>query len=76
MDLVLRISNRLLIKPLLSQDQFAVEAEQEAYEAHWDAPVAELNPAVRAFQELTIGKWQAYLESAKAHSDANTGVRA
>ena len=74
MDLVLRISNRLLIKPLLSQDQFAVEAEQQAYEAHWDAPIAELNPAVRAFQELTIGKWQAYL-SVKAERDASTGVR-
>lgn len=63
MDLVLKLANRLLIAPLLSQDRFAVEAEQRAYEAHWDAPIAELNPAVRAFQEVTIRKWEAYLES-------------
>lgn len=62
MNWLLRIANRLLIGPLLDQDRVAVEAEQEGYEAAWDAPVAELNPAVRKFQKLTINKWQAYLE--------------
>jgi len=65
MTFVLRISNRLLIKPLLSQDGFAVEAEQEGYETHFDAPIAEFNPAVNLFQQLTIRKWEEHL--AKLH---------
>lgn len=63
MDLALRISNCLLIGPLLDQDRMAVEAEQEGYETHWDAPPVELNPVVRAFQEVTIRKWQGYLNT-------------
>ena len=46
MTLVLRLSNRWLIRPLLAQDGFAVEAEQRAWEAHADRPVPDLNPAV------------------------------
>ncbi len=57
----LRIANVLSIKPLLSQDGFAVEREQEGYEAHFDAPLAELNPAVNLFQQLTIRKWDEHL---------------
>ena len=41
----------------------AVEAEQEGYERYWDAPPAELNPVVRAFQDVTIRKWEEWLES-------------
>jgi 4beta-methylsterol monooxygenase len=59
--LVLRIANRLMIRPLLSQDGMAVEAEQSAYERHFEAPIAELNPAVHLFQELTIRKWEEHL---------------
>jgi phenylpropionate dioxygenase-like ring-hydroxylating dioxygenase large terminal subunit len=62
MSLLLRLSNRLLIKPILDQDGGAVEAEQEGYERHWHAQLAELNPVVRAFQTLTVRKWQCYLE--------------
>jgi hypothetical protein len=62
MSLLLRLSNRLLIKPILDQDGVAVEAEQEGYERHWQAQFAELNPVVRAFQTLTVRKWQCYLE--------------
>ena len=51
---VLRISNRILIRPLLEQDAFAVQSEQEAYANHFDSPIGELNPAVAQFQELTI----------------------
>ena len=64
MSLVLRLSNRWLIRPLLAQDGEAVEAEQEGYERHWDAPLAELNPVVRAFQSLTVRKWQAHCDGA------------
>ena len=58
---ILEIANRLLMRPLLEQDGFAVEAEQLGYERHYDAPVAELSPAVHAFQKLTIRKWEEYL---------------
>ena len=57
----LKISNRLLIKPLLEQDLVAVEAEQRGWEQYYDEPIAELSPAVHAFQALTIKKWEAHL---------------
>jgi phenylpropionate dioxygenase-like ring-hydroxylating dioxygenase large terminal subunit len=60
----LRAANRLLIKPLLLQDRFAVEAEQEGHLAHFDAPLAELNPAVGLFQQVTIRKWAEHLAKA------------
>ncbi len=58
----MRIANEMLVKPLLREDGVAVEAEQEGYNLYFDAPLAELNPAVKAFQDLTIRKWEAYLE--------------
>jgi len=61
---VMRIAKRVLLQPLLSEDKFAVEAEQEGYEAHFDKPIAELNPCVRAFQDLTIRKWEEHLAGA------------
>lgn len=64
MQPLMEAARPLLVKPLLAEDGFAVEAEQEGWEAHWDAPLAELNPAVRAFQEVTVRRWQAYLDEA------------
>jgi phenylpropionate dioxygenase-like ring-hydroxylating dioxygenase large terminal subunit len=61
MGLVLRFSSRLLIGPLLRQDGFAVEAEQDGYEAHWDKPVPDLNPAVGLLHQLTVRKWEEHL---------------
>jgi phenylpropionate dioxygenase-like ring-hydroxylating dioxygenase large terminal subunit len=61
----LRIANRTSIRPLLSQDGYAVEREQEGYELHYDAPLAELNPAVNLFQQLTIRKWEEHLSRRK-----------
>ena len=57
----LKLSNRLLIKPLLSEDGIAVEAEQLGYEKHFDAPMIEINPVVDLFQQLTIRKWEEHL---------------
>ncbi len=68
LQLVLDVFKPLSTAPLLGQDVFAVEAEQQAYERHWDAPPTELNPIVRAFQELTVRKWQAHVEG-KAVAD-------
>ena len=62
MNVVMQISNRVLIGPLLSEDQFALEAEQDGYERHWDAFPVETNPVVNAFQEVTVRKWREHLE--------------
>jgi hypothetical protein len=61
---VMRIAKEVLVRPLLSEDKFAVEAEQEGYETHFDKPIAELNPCVREFQDLTIRKWEEHLARA------------
>ena len=61
MHLFLRIGRELHVKPLLAQDTSVVEAEQAGYEAFYDAPIAELNPAVQLFQALTIRKWEEHL---------------
>jgi phenylpropionate dioxygenase-like ring-hydroxylating dioxygenase large terminal subunit len=73
----LRISNRLLIEPLLRQDGVAVEAEQAGYDQHWDAPVYDLNPAVLAFQALIVRKWEAHLalEGSKREPERLTQLR-
>lgn len=67
---ILKVANELLVKPLLSEDGFAVQAEQRGYDEHWRAPIAEINPAVHAFQELTIKKWQAYLDAEAAKRES------
>lgn len=64
MTLALRLSNRFLIQPLLRQDGFAVEAEQEGHERHPRQPAPDLNPAVALFQQLTLRKWEEYLARA------------
>jgi 4beta-methylsterol monooxygenase len=59
---VMPIAKRVLVKPLLEEDGVAVEAEQEGYNAHYDQPIVELNPAINQFQQLTIRKWEEHLE--------------
>ena len=66
MDPVLGLAKPLVFKPLLMEDGVACEAEQAGYNEHWNAPIAELNPAVHEFQALTIRKWESYLASAPA----------
>jgi phenylpropionate dioxygenase-like ring-hydroxylating dioxygenase large terminal subunit len=58
---IMAASKRLLVAPLLSEDGFAVEAEQQAWTKHYDQPIAELNPVVHQFQQLTIRKWEEHL---------------
>jgi hypothetical protein len=60
-SVIMAASKWLLVKPLLSEDGFAVEAEQEAWGKHYDQPIAELNPVVHQFQQLTIRKWEEHL---------------
>ncbi|MCA9522954.1 MAG: aromatic ring-hydroxylating dioxygenase subunit alpha [Myxococcales bacterium] len=63
---VLKIANKVIFDPLIGEDGWAVEAEQEGYDACYDAPMAEINPAVHEFQKLTIRKWEEHLETAKS----------
>ena len=59
----LRLANRFLIHPLLSEDGIAVEAEQEAWVASAGAPFIEFNPAVTMFQKLIARRWEEYQAS-------------
>jgi phenylpropionate dioxygenase-like ring-hydroxylating dioxygenase large terminal subunit len=63
MIFVLRFMVPFYIKPLVSQDGDAVAWEQEGYEKHFDAPLAELCPVVPLFQELVVRKWEEHLAS-------------
>jgi phenylpropionate dioxygenase-like ring-hydroxylating dioxygenase large terminal subunit len=67
---LLRAANQLHIRPLLEQDGFAVEAEQQGYTSHPDAPMIEINPAIGMFQDLTIRKWEEYLTKARTTGPA------
>ncbi len=58
---LLHAGNVLLVRPLLGEDGFAVEEEQRSYERHFDAPMMDLNPAIGAFQGLTLRKWDEHL---------------
>lgn len=58
---VIRLGNKLIVDPVFQEDGEALALEQAAWERHWDAPLAELNPQVKAFQELTVKKWEAVL---------------
>jgi phenylpropionate dioxygenase-like ring-hydroxylating dioxygenase large terminal subunit len=60
---LVRMGHEMLVRPLFNEDGWAVQQEQEGYNAHWDAPLAEVNPQVLAYQRLTVRKWEAYLES-------------
>lgn len=60
---ILRLAHRPIVLPLLREDGFALEAEQEGYDAHWDAPAIEVNPVVARLHDLTIRKWRAHLGS-------------
>ena len=70
MTAVLKISHRVLIGPLLTQDGVAVEAEQQGYERHWDAPPIEYNPVIRVFQNVTVRKWREYVARGTENGDA------
>ena len=58
---VLKIANRLIMRPLLDEDGWAVEAEQAGYDRYHELPIAEFSPVIKTFQALTIRKWEEYL---------------
>ncbi|TYB50770.1 Rieske 2Fe-2S domain-containing protein [Nonomuraea sp. PA05] len=61
---LLKLGGALSVRPLLLEDGAAVEAEQAGYERNHASPIVELNPAVHLFQDLTVRKWQDYLDRA------------
>ena len=73
MDPIIKIANKVHVRPLLEQDGFACAEEQAGYERHYDAPIAELSPAVHAFQALTIRKWEEFLAREEARSVERKG---
>ena len=62
---LLKLGHKYLVRPLFDEDGWAVAREQEAYDEHWAAPLAEVNPQVLAYQRLTVRKWEAYLAEQK-----------
>ncbi|MBP2400927.1 aromatic ring-hydroxylating oxygenase subunit alpha [Streptomyces syringium] len=66
LPLFMRVAGALVVKPLLGEDGEAVESEQLGYETHYAAPILELNPAVGLFQDLTIRKWEEFLDRDRA----------
>ena len=58
---LLGVSKWVLLRPLLSQDGAAVEAEQEAWDRHFSQSVPELNPAIGLMQQLIVRKWDEHL---------------
>ncbi len=70
---LLRVGNTI-VRPLLDQDGFALEAEQRGYEAHPDAPLIELNPVVGLLHRLTVRKWEEHLSAVRASAPAPEAV--
>ncbi len=62
---LVKLGHKLLVRPLFDEDGWAVQREQQAFEAHSEKPIAEVNPMVTAYQRLTVRKWEAYLASQK-----------
>jgi hypothetical protein len=60
---MIKLGHQFMVRPLFNEDGWAVAREQEAFQKHWDAPVAEVNPQVMAYQKLTVRKWEEYLAS-------------
>ncbi len=74
MEPIIKAANLVHVIPLLEQDGVACMEEQAGYERHFDAPIAELSPAVNAFQALTIRKWEEFLAREEARTKPATGL--
>ena len=73
LDVSLSGDGRKLV-PLLGQDVWVIKHEQDGWEKFWDKPAPEVSPVVKAFQDLTIRKWQEYLATRKgAVAEAGSG---
>lgn len=64
-DKMMKAARFMTLEPLLGQDVWVIEHEQDGWERHWDRPMPELSPVVNAFQDLTIRKWEEFLARRK-----------
>ncbi len=74
LDGVLKVAKRMFVQPVIDQDAWAVELEQEGYNRYSDLPVAEFSPVVSLFQQLTIRKWEEYLATRNVVAKPSLGV--
>ncbi|HHH30438.1 MAG TPA: aromatic ring-hydroxylating dioxygenase subunit alpha [Polyangiaceae bacterium] len=51
-----------IAREIFRQDGFTVEEEQKSWFIHGHRPIPEPNPMVKRFNELTVRKWDEYLE--------------
>jgi phenylpropionate dioxygenase-like ring-hydroxylating dioxygenase large terminal subunit len=63
---MMKAQRYLTLQPLLGQDVWVIGHEQDGWERHWDRPAPEVSPVVKAFQDLTIRKWDEYLARRKS----------
>lgn len=70
------IGMKFQFDPVFEQDREALEWEMDGYLRNWHTPMAELSPAVKAFQDLTIRKWQEYLDRQAAGKTAKVKAAA
>jgi len=68
-DKMMKMTRKTTLEPLLSQDVWVLRHEQEGWERHWDRPAPELSPVVKAFQNLTIRKWEEHLKRNPSRSE-------
>jgi phenylpropionate dioxygenase-like ring-hydroxylating dioxygenase large terminal subunit len=73
---LLAIANKIMIRPLLTQDGGMVEAEQAAFDKYPSSNAIELNPAVHEFQRLMIAQWQRYLNKNGQYSSEREKILA
>jgi 4beta-methylsterol monooxygenase len=75
-DKMMKAARFMTLQPLLGQDVWIIEHEQDGWERHWDKPTPELSPVVNAFQDLTIRKWEEFLarQQTKGRNRKSLGV--
>ena len=75
-DKMMKLTRYTTLQPLLGQDVWVIEREQAGWQKNWDKPQPEVSPVVKAFQDLTIRKWESYLASRSTESARSNVVSA
>ena len=65
---ILWFTNKWYIEPLLGEDKWALELEQEGFDQHPETAQIELNPALIHFQKLSLKKWHEYIQAEQPKS--------
>lgn len=70
-QLMLNISKRFTMYPVLHQDVWVIEHEQRAWNEHWRLPEPEVSPLITAVQDLLIRRWEEHLKSTGVISETS-----